>query len=673
MVFERNLGDRVLIKNIDYGNRPSDGHSTHRLKDEDETYEYICWDGELIISRTQSKLRLFGRIAHLDILEDYEVSTHMFRGSPEVNVGISNTQINTEDKNMFLKKIKEGLKPTPDTLKDLQKSLAYQTPEQLAMLGSSDGKEVDVTFYISKSKSTQISCEPDVEICNKVIQEWHRKGIEFCGFAHSHPGAYSRLSVSDIEYGGKIMDALDMDSIELPIVILDPRLDGGCTVFWYTLYHDRSFTGNPREVYTLPGDQPEMPENFHSRISKTLPIEILKDSTIIQIGCGGSVGATEALARCGIGRFILIDPDICNPHNILTQRSYLAESGQAKVKALANKILNVNPKAKVDIYWKAITDDTTIEEFTNMLPKDTLEDFGKVLVVASTDNFHAQDAILNIALKLGVPFMAPQMYEGGLASEIVFYYPGVTKTWDKVQNILASRINGERTVKHPHFLKSSVYCAECGSRLMVSNEKKKNGDVYPYFVCAGRHSKRVKDCTMKAVLIDVVEKKIEQIYDNYQLPPEIRQDLEEYLRVIILKEREKFNSELDGLNRTKISLEHKRQKLLEAHYSDAIPLDLMKSEQKKIAKELAGVEHEINMHNVTFENILANLHLALDLIEDCGTTYRAADDMTKRLINQALISRFLVSNGNDGLNINVEFKAPFDTILEPIKDTVAHV
>ena len=194
-----------------------------------------------------------------------------------------------------------------------------------------------------------------------------------------------------------------------------------------------------------------------------------------------------------------------------------------------------------------------------------------------------------------------------------------------------------------------------------------------YFVCAGRHSKRVKDCKMKAVLIDVVEKKIEQIYDNYQLTPELRQYLEEYLQAIILKEREKFNSELDGLNRTKISLEHKRQKLLEAHYSDAIPLDLMKSEQKKIAKELASVEHEINMHNVTFENILANLHLALDLIENCGTTYRAASDMTKRLINQSLVSRFLVSNGNDGLNINVEFKAPFDTILEPIKDTIARV
>lgn len=99
----------------------------------------------------------------------------------------------------------------------------------------------------------------------------------------------------------------------------------------------------------------------------------------------------------------------------------------------------------------------------------------------------------------------------------------------------------------------------------------------------------------------------------------------------------------------------------------------MKSEQKKIAKELVSVEHEINIHNVTFENILANLHLALDLIEKCGTTYRAASDTPKRLISQSLVSRFLVFNGNDGPNINVEFKAPFDIILEPIKDTVARI
>ena len=49
------------------------------------------------------------------------------------------------------------------------------------------------------------------------------------------------------------------------------------------------------------------------------------------------------------------------------------------------------------------------------------------------------------------------------------------EVWDKVQRILASHLNGERTRQHPHFLKSSVYCAACGSRLIISNERKKSG------------------------------------------------------------------------------------------------------------------------------------------------------------------------------------------------------
>ena len=106
------------------------------------------------------------------------------------------------------------------------------------------------------------------------------------------------------------------------------------------------------------------------------------------------------------------------------------------------------------------------------------------------------------------------------------------EVWDKVQMVLASHLNGERTRQHPHFLKSSVYCAACGSRLIISNERKKSGIVYPYFVCAGRHSKRVKDCKMRAVLVDVIERKIEEFYDNYHIPSELKATLESYLLVI---------------------------------------------------------------------------------------------------------------------------------------------
>lgn len=330
----------------------------------------------------------------------------------------------------FTKK-EQSLVPTKEALNKIQQYIACKQPEQLVMLGSSDGKHIDTVFFVDKSKSTETSCEPDIELCNKVIREWYERGREFCGFGHSHPDCYYQLSVADIEYANRIMEALGMDSIELPIVILDPRYDGGCTIFWYTLERNAKFTGEPREIYNLSENQPQIPANLFSRIQNTVPIDELQESTIIQMGCGGSVGATEVMARCGVGSFGLMDPDICESRNVLTQRSYITDSGQAKVKALANKILNVNPKAKVDIHWKAITKDMTIEEFVEMFPENTFKDPSKVLIVASTDDFSAQDAILNLALKLGVPYMAPQMYADGLASEITFYYPGVTKTCPK--------------------------------------------------------------------------------------------------------------------------------------------------------------------------------------------------------------------------------------------------
>ena len=242
--------------------------------------------------------------------------------------------------------------------------------------------------------------------------------------------------------------------------------------------------------------------------------------------------------------------------------------------------------------------------------------------------------------------------------------------WQQVQTVLQSHLNGERTREHPHFLKGSVFCGECGSRMIVSYEKKPNGTVYPYFVCSGRHSKRVKNCKQKAVLIGVVESKIEQIYDSYSLPQEIRTELEERLQAIIKEEESKFAAELSGLKKEKEKLEHKRKKLLEAHYCDAIPLDLLKSEQATITKALASIEHEIAVHNSAYAELYDSLVLALDLIEDCGHTYRLADDTTKRLLNQAIFKGFYIHS--DSL-ITAELAEPYDQILPKVKDDIATV
>ncbi|MCR4753555.1 MAG: hypothetical protein K5837_04025, partial [Candidatus Saccharibacteria bacterium] len=90
---------------------------------------------------------------------------------------------------------------------------------------------------------------------------------------------------------------------------------------------------------------------------------------------------------------------------------------------------------------------------------------------------------------------------------------------------------------------------------------------------------------------------------------------------------------------------------------DAIPLDLMKREQRSISKQLVAIEHEIDVRSTTFDEILKNLSLAFDLIEDCGNTYRKANDTVKRLMNQAIFNKIWIHNdGTVTADLNVLYK-----------------
>lgn len=80
-------------------------------------------------------------------------------------------------------------------------------------------------------------------------------------------------------------------------------------------------------------------------------IALLKTKRIAVIGLGG-VGsyAAEALARAGIGRFLLIDFDVVNLSNLNRQLLALHSSiEQNKTELMKQRILDINPKAEVEI------------------------------------------------------------------------------------------------------------------------------------------------------------------------------------------------------------------------------------------------------------------------------------------------------------------------------------
>lgn len=78
----------------------------------------------------------------------------------------------------------------------------------------------------------------------------------------------------------------------------------------------------------------------------------LKSACIAVFGLGG-VGSyvCEALARCGIGKFILIDNDTVHETNINRQLiADITTIGKAKTDVMRDRILKINPQCQINVY-----------------------------------------------------------------------------------------------------------------------------------------------------------------------------------------------------------------------------------------------------------------------------------------------------------------------------------
>lgn len=89
-------------------------------------------------------------------------------------------------------------------------------------------------------------------------------------------------------------------------------------------------------------------------------VEILKKSKVAIFGIGG-VGSyvVEALARAGIGEFVLIDKDNVDITNINRQIIATTKTvGRPKVEVSKERILEINPEAKVEVYQEFFMSET---------------------------------------------------------------------------------------------------------------------------------------------------------------------------------------------------------------------------------------------------------------------------------------------------------------------------
>lgn len=201
-------------------------------------------------------------------------------------------------------------------------------------------------------------------------------------------------------------------------------------------------------------------------------------------------------------------------------------------------------------------------------------------------------------------------------------YPGKheplvdSQTWQTVQTILTSRRYGERQRIHNHFLKSTVVCARrC----------------------------RLHDCAFTAVLIDVVEDRIVELYRAIELSAEDRTQIEHYLHDELAQIEGDKAKAVRSLTTRRTNIEDRRRRLLHAHYEGAVPLDLLKEEQAELSTELNQIERQLAAYQADAAEVRQYLTQALDLLEDCHRLYTAAPAHLKKLLNQVFFDRVLVN------------------------------
>ena len=151
----------------------------------------------------------------------------------------------------------------------------------------------------------------------------------------------------------------------------------------------------------------------------------------------------------------------------------------------------------------------------------------------------------------------------------------------------------------------------------------------------------------RAVLIEVVEEQMQEVYRRLYVSETDRQEIERYLLAELARIEGEKDRSVRSLTVRRTNLEDERRRLLQAHYAGAVPLELLKEEQERLGRELAGIQRQLDAYQADAKLVRAHVEQALDLLEDCYRLYMAAPDHLRKQLNQVFFERVLVNPAVD--------------------------
>ena len=213
------------------------------------------------------------------------------------------------------------------------------------------------------------------------------------------------------------------------LLCIDPSDLDSTSAFYFS---SSSSTAIPCTVEPI-----RLESDLFSRVKGIFDSATLREKTIcvIGLGSGGSFGAVE-LAKCGVGKFILVDFDRLHTHNTSRHICGVNDVGRFKTHAVRDVILQHSPNAKVQCWETNITEDQGLLEQLIV---------GSDLVFVATDNELSKYIINDACLSGGVPAVYGGVYEQAFAGEVIRVIPGRSGCYACVRQGL-SEATGSLTV-----------------------------------------------------------------------------------------------------------------------------------------------------------------------------------------------------------------------------------
>ena len=169
--------------------------------------------------------------------------------------------------------------------------------------------------------------------------------------------------------------------------------------------------------------------DIFSRNTGILESSIMLEKRALFIGCGsvGSLVAVE-LAKAGVGSFMLVDNDIFGYHNICRHQCGIYDVGRYKTDAVADRILQINPYAKVLKFNSTIQD----------VDRDKILEFCNTdsIIIGGADNREGDLYANQFATQTGASFMSIGCWERAFAGEIFYCLPEGMPTYEDFLSIV---------------------------------------------------------------------------------------------------------------------------------------------------------------------------------------------------------------------------------------------